>query len=874
MFCLPFYCRADKIRKEEEEKLLEMEPYINKIKRNFKGDEQFFMLKTLYRQHNYNPIMSIRNSLSLLLQIPFFIAAYHFFSNLDIVNGMSWRIFSDLSKPDMLISLNDLKINVLPIVMTIINILSCELYIKSKSIKARIQPYGFALIFLLLLYNSPAVLVLYWTFNNFFYLLKNKYMDENPKKFGWVLFAILITVFFLDGQRKLLDIQLLLSQLFNISYPLLIIYIIFKFIKDNYKSVDEKLKETSQDRIQNIFLICSIGLILLQGIIIPLGLVSSDLSLFVTELDNTGNMTNVLVDNLLHFIGLYLVWTGISLYLIDKKYRIYFIIIFLTVFLHSLFNYLSFGNNLGNIDIDFVFANKTIIEETFENIISQIFNVSIYFFILAIVIYLIKKSYVKQMTYIVVIILITELVVSGIGIVNYKKGINRLDSYNNELKKILANNIELSRTKKNVIIIFLDRFLGGCLPMILDEKPELKSLYSGFVFYPNTVSFYRSTVLGYPACIGGYEYTPYVLDRDKRHFSEKWLEANLMLPTLFKKEDYISTVVDPIGDSDDQIRFYKTENFSDIYTSRGLNYVKMAGRYDTKFQLNELEDNMILEKIKKKFYLYSFFNIAAYNTKSFIYDSGKYLLARTRDDIRGYYYSTKTFISAYSSLLYLKDITKFDSDKNTFTLINNDVPHNMQFLQYPKYEMIKNVTDVGPNRFKDEESFKCYHTTMAATLLVGEYLKYLKSSGVYDNSRIIIVSDHGNTFLNLPRYTLFQYRNVAPFNPVLMFKDFNQNFELKTDETFMTNADVPFLATSNLIENAKNPFTGKQISIDGKTNGAYVYMNNRYWNTSHFNSNRVILDEKPTIKHINGDIHNESNWKNVKYINGQLIFEE
>ena len=61
LFSLPFYCRADKIHKEEEEKFSQIKPYVDKIKRNFKGDEQFFLLQTLYRQQNYNPLMALEN---------------------------------------------------------------------------------------------------------------------------------------------------------------------------------------------------------------------------------------------------------------------------------------------------------------------------------------------------------------------------------------------------------------------------------------------------------------------------------------------------------------------------------------------------------------------------------------------------------------------------------------------------------------------------------------------------------------------------------------------------------------------------------------------------------------------------------------------
>ena len=141
ILCLPFYYLADKAYKENEEKFSELKPYIDKIKKNFKGDEQFFMLQTFYRQHNYNPILTLGNSFIILLQIPFFIAAYHFFSNLELFSGYSWGFIQDYSQPDMLLNIGSLKINALPLLMALINIASCEIYLKTKSLKTRIQPY-------------------------------------------------------------------------------------------------------------------------------------------------------------------------------------------------------------------------------------------------------------------------------------------------------------------------------------------------------------------------------------------------------------------------------------------------------------------------------------------------------------------------------------------------------------------------------------------------------------------------------------------------------------------------------------------------------------------------------------------------------------
>ena len=53
------------------------------------------------------------------------------------------------------------------------------------------------------------------------------------------------------------------------------------------------------------------------------------------------------------------------------------------------------------------------------------------------------------------------------------------------------------------------------------------------------------------------------------------------------------------------------------------------------------------------------------------------------------------------------------------------------------------------------------------------------------------------------------------FLPLLMVKDFNAK-GFTTSEDFMTNADVPELATTGLIDNPKNPFTGNPIRSDAK----------------------------------------------------------
>ena len=877
LFCLPFYSRADKIHKEEEDKLSKIKPYIDKIKRNFKGDEQFFMLQTLYKQHNYSPISALRNTFSLLLQIPFFIAAYHFFSNLDLLNGYSIAFFKDLSKPDSLLKIFGFNINLLPILMTIINIISSEIYIKSLNLKSRIQSYSLAFFFFIILYNSPSGLVLYWTFNNFFYLIKNLFFDNSPKKFFSILFALGLVVFFINFVRYYYPkdndfsplITLAAFVILIIVFICVLLFYIYKYLKKELEKQSNLFITVSTDFILKVFFICGFGFVLLQSLIIPANLLTSDLSAFIMDSVFKKNLINVIVYNLLSCAGLFLLWGGITLYFLNNKHRTYFIIIYLSIFLFSLFNYVTFPNSLGIISADLVFENHKAVEENFSNTVVHFINGSILLLFTIILIYAFKKSKLKPIMCVILILFTSVFILSGIYTYRLFSDLNRLEKIQNN-ENILyekSNKIELTKSGKNVIIIFLDRFVGALIPVILDEKPEFKNIYSGFIFYPNTISFYRYTILAYPPVVGGYEYTPFVLDEDKRLFSDKWLEACLMLPTLFKNNNYFSTVVDPMGDFDFNMRFDNDVDFAHIYKSKGINYLKMSGLYNSEFYMKN--DKKIsedyLKNLKKKLYIYSFFTTSATFCKKLIYDEGSYLLSRP-DSV--YNATDHQFISSYAALYCLNRVTRLNDSKNTFTLINNELPHRFYFLNYPNYEYSKVVKNIGPRKFEEDSGLMSYHTAMASFILVGKYLDYLKKIGVYDNSRIVIVSDHGNSHTKFPQYSPFININAIPLNPLLMVKDFNQNHSLKFDKTFMTNADVPYIATKDLINDAKNPFTGKTLKSMNKSEGVDVYMNFKYWNAPQFKSNRTILDENPVIKQVKDDIFVESNWKVIDYKRG------
>ena len=182
LLILPLYRRADALQEEERVRTEKLSRGVKHIKKVFKGDERFMMLQTYYRQNSYKPYYALSGSLSLLLEIPFFIAAYHFLSNLDLLNNAAFGSIRDLGQPDAMLHIAGHAVNLLPILMTAINIVSGIIYTKGMPIKSKAQLYGMALIFLVFLYSSPSGLVFYWTLNNLFSLVKNVfYKIKNPK---------------------------------------------------------------------------------------------------------------------------------------------------------------------------------------------------------------------------------------------------------------------------------------------------------------------------------------------------------------------------------------------------------------------------------------------------------------------------------------------------------------------------------------------------------------------------------------------------------------------------------------------------------------------------------------------------------------------
>lgn len=154
-----------------------IQPHLDEIKRKYKGEEQTRKTLEAYKELGINPLYSLKSLLSAAIQIPVFFAAYHMLSEHIALSSTSFLWIKDLSFPDHLFKLPFTipffgeYFNILPFIMTSFTICSSWIHTDpSLSIslqrKQRKNLYWMAALFFLLLYTSPAGMVIYWTMNN------------------------------------------------------------------------------------------------------------------------------------------------------------------------------------------------------------------------------------------------------------------------------------------------------------------------------------------------------------------------------------------------------------------------------------------------------------------------------------------------------------------------------------------------------------------------------------------------------------------------------------------------------------------------------------------------------------------------------------
>ena len=828
-----------------------MKDGIARIKKAFKGDEQYMMLNTYYRQNHYHPIMALRSSFGILIQIPFFLAAYHTLSSLPDLMGQSFFFIRDMGKPDAIFSIGSFSVNILPVAMTLINCVSGAIYSKGHGLREKVQIYGMALLFLVVLYKSPAGLVLYWTMNNIFSLVKNIfYKMKNPVKVLYLcmvaaILAVATYILFLYGGGANLKKRLaaVIFLLIWIPIPLYVRFLIC--FSDHTLSA---LNESKKSRFW-LFMFSAVGLCILNGLVLPSELIASSVQEF-SNIESYTNPVAFLHSSFWMSAGLIIFWPTCVYFLFKNRIQTLLSFLFPSFFIGAVFNAFVFTGDYGSMDVTLKFIDG------FSNPskVFVILNILAVLLSLGVTIFFIRFRLKKIFTN---LCFISSFVFIILSIINVNKISNDYRAFAKSHDSIESPSVKfsLSKTQPNVVIFMLDRFESAYVNKIFSDQKDLSEKFDGFTFYPNCASFNGHTLMGAPGLYGGFDYTPYEMNRrSELTLTEKHNQALAVLPKILGEKGFVSTVSDLswanysyIADMEGFKRFTLEKNPE---LAGKLNTFSLLGRYAGDFKKEKLkpdyEKTSLVHILNRNLFWVSLFRESPVVLRPVIYYKGTWWENGVKE-------SSSDFANWYSILYYLSEITDTESETPTLSILTNEATHSGEDIS---------MYSIEPN-YPYSINDGSYKIDTLSLIQVGKFCDFLRNNNIYDNTRIVVVSDHGigwrDDLYNTPNFDGYSKDHL---NCVLLFKDFNAKFDgkVKIDESFMTNADVPALVLKNIVENPINPFTGNKINEDYKKDGIIVTKGDIFMPYHSKSEYKFTLKDNDWIR-IKDNIFKDENWQ-------------
>ena len=831
LLLLPIFIFIEKAKKRDDIIKLKMKPLVDEIKRCYKSQERYYYLKTLNRQFNYSPLRALIPILSLLLQIPFFIAAYQFIEGFEPLSKVSFIFIKDLSEPDALFG----AVNILPIAMTLVNLLTAYFYTRNGDASERRQMLIVAGVFLVLLFNLPSGLVLYWTMNNvfsffrlfitnkevfkkrqtrslnssisklnifeisikpsifyslvflsiYFHLAAKFYftgenLDLNylslivliPTQFigilhvlkmrnrtNRVLFYLTLTVLFIALSGQLLNFLVFPNSNYTSNFITLgLIFILFTI--PFYFAYTNKI---TNKPIKTSWPIYTLSVLYITGLIFfwhPLQIFSSHPEVFDFP------AIEVLRTNLRLFLTYFIY--PIAIYIIlPKKLKRVLLLVVITIVVISFIYSSVIPINLGNLQESRFSEQEKLASQTIYYILEAI---------LLIVVFIgVKLIYYKQNKKIIIgALVVLNVFLIGNSLYNtiqtgffFKTDKDVTTEITSGFKEA---EISFSKNRQNIVYYMVDGAQGWFMNEMMKDS-ELKKTFEGFTWYPNTISMSNYTHSSVPSMMCGETYSVPNINNDTENTIEYTVtKASEEFFDRIKSNGYTFTSTYMHHSKIDKTKFDSyIPGWSSSWKrwSSELNLGALGEIWHTRLWENALFYSVPL-----------FLKPKIYNNKEW--------LSTYRD--KGL---TPASFKKYNFVRLLPYISNTDAIKSNFIYIHGQAAHNPWNIVDDNGRFIKDVTPYQNNKWIIER--------------LGKWINWMKDNSVYDNTKIIIVSDHGADWggydgkmdMKSPvKWDTDDPKKISKkrywrLNPLLMVKDFNSNEPYKEDWRLMSNADTP-----------------------------------------------------------------------------------
>jgi len=858
MFPLFYIAEVWKRREQAVEK--RMKRRLDYIKKYYTGQKRYCLTKATHRLEGYTAASSFRTSFGLLIQIPFFFAAYHLLSHYEPCRGTGWLFIKDFAAPDGLLW----GVNLLPIAMTLINVVSSSIYMRGSRAKEIVELYVMAGVFLLLLYSSPAVLVLYWTMNNIFSIGKSliflrlfpheKYVPDPEEKrikeslSEWkseIVGCITPQLCIFVGVTCLFALQCwqitfnkeTFEKLFLLTSAIAFLTVVVSFLrwlkffrhgKGNWSEFIQiavagavylavsllgfyfKLDHADGGLLRKLVLLATF----LADVLIYLALsyvfrsrikghlsgqskdfrslyflgvaftscfmtILSPLLVFLSSPAETGiTVGYILASNLPVLMCLIVV--SILIWKFSKEKGTLTVVSVGIVLALLLYQYILPGN-YGQLD-------RTLLGQG-ENLkttpVLYYFRDILLLCLCGCAAKIIVKKYASVCKSCIAIFLACLSLFAGVKSIKYAAGEKPVTYVVAESSGLPADNAVLngySRDGKNVVLFIADMFSGGYMERILSECPEYKAKLNGFTWYRNMLAASTETAISMPSIFAGKDYLPLEMNNMSGIGDDKVRKSAHVLFNQARSKGYEISVVngnqcylydndlDGIAnaDVDDFCRYWETKNGIATESVKKINQAHLLT-------------------------MLSIFQSSPYFLKPVIYNDGGWLIF-SKNAL--FWYIKEHVYPEYAFLDLLPAISNSTVKGNTFKYFHSCLTH----LPYG-IGKAGNIVDLN-SEYPDEKlksyvyGESAYYSAKKFIALFINWLDWLKENGIFDNTYIILASDHGNSYSENNPLTPDKIEKVLSksgfnrFNSLLMIKPAGEDGNFKIDDTFIGGGDV------------------------------------------------------------------------------------
>lgn len=292
----------------------------------------------------------------------------------------------------------------------------------------------------------------------------------------------------------------------------------------------------------------------------------------------------------------------------------------------------------------------------------------------------------KKISYVIVIMLTVSLVTASLT----GKNVFEKKKY---MTTATSNNINVYSNDTNLIILLLDSIDSETMENIIQKNKEYISVFDDFTYYPDTVGAYAFTRDNVPLILGG-----------------KWSENKESFQKFYNNA------------MDESILFNNLEERKyniNVYYSDSMYNTERAKRIANL----DFDSKVSLFKFMKQELKYDLFKYLPFTLKRFskVWEMD-FNSTRKENEEERFKWDNINFVNNHLKEKVIK------TDDKEFKYIHLEGAH------YP-FNCDKDFNKKENGTYEDKIE--------ASINLINQYLNYLKENNIYDNSMIVILSDHG-----------------------------------------------------------------------------------------------------------------------------------